>query len=101
QTGGIGELCGATRRGKAKTATTSRRSRESRGRAVALLDLPAQERTRLRRGSVRQALDAAGGLGQRIVLDHVAKPARIVAATQMIEPRLVVDAVGSLRAPGK
>jgi hypothetical protein len=54
-------------------------------------------------GSALRGRDARGGfhrhgfLGQGIIFDRLAKPPRIVALVKMVEPGLVVDAVGQLK----
>src|SRR5690242_9909531 len=70
--------------------------RSSGGLGVALLDRGADRGAAAGRIDARGPLDGGGGAGQRRVLDRVAEPARVVASSQVVHPRLVVDAVRHL-----
>src|SRR6201996_1332676 len=50
-----------------------------------------------RAGRIAIRLAQLGFRGQRVVLDRVAEPCRVVASLQMMQPRLVVDAGGELQ----
>src|SRR5581483_2495648 len=69
----------------------------SRRQGVALLDGLADAGARLVGREAGVLLDGGGLVGQALVLDAGAEPARVVAPPQMIAPRLVVHALRELQ----
>src|ERR1043166_190291 len=63
---------------------------------VAAVDLFSDELAALAGGDFLLGLHAAGLERQSLVLDRLAEPAGVVAASEVVEPRLVIDPVGEL-----
>src|SRR5687767_3313704 len=89
----------SARRATTRIASSAERVRAGsrRRQGVELLDDTMHLRARFSGARLAQRLDAPGPLGQRIVLDAVLHPARVVAAAQVEIPGLVVYAVGHLQ----
>src|SRR5262245_39710181 len=73
------------------------RQRRCPGQGVVALDGGADQSPALRWLQVRQALDALRLRRQRLVLDALAEPARVVALPPVVFPGVVVQAVGHLK----
>jgi hypothetical protein len=67
------------------------------GCGVAVLDRLPQPGPALGRIVAVAVLDVLGLGGQCLVLDRLPEPAGIVTLTQMMQPRLVVDAIAQLQ----
>src|SRR5262249_37311951 len=76
---------------RARASACRRRQR------IALLDRLADATAALRRGGGGPGLDRMDLVGQPVGLDGLTHPARVVAWAEVVEPGLVIHAVGDLR----